>query len=67
MNFQVEIDSLRGKLSEAETTNKKLQEQLLVEKLKRVITDVDVNHHSEEIIKGIPLSPSPRPSLLQSN
>ena len=48
----MEIDSLRGKLSDEETQHKKIQEQLLVEKLKRVVSNIDVNHHSEEIIKG---------------
>ncbi len=53
MNLQVEIDSLRGKLSEEEIGHKKLQEQLLIEKLKRVMVDVDINHHNEEVIRGI--------------
>ena len=33
--------------------HKKIQEQLLVDKLKHVRTDEDFDHHSEEIIKGI--------------
>lgn len=48
----MEIDSLRGKLSDEETRHKKTHEQLLVEKLKRVSSDANVNHHSEQIIKG---------------
>jgi hypothetical protein len=52
LNLQVEIDSLRGKLSEEEISHKKLQEQLLIEKLKRVMVDVDINDHNEEVIRG---------------
>ncbi|CAF4628355.1 unnamed protein product, partial [Rotaria sp. Silwood2] len=47
------IDSLRGKLSEEENAHKKIQEQLLVDKLKHVRTDEDLDHHSEEIIKDL--------------
>lgn len=53
LNLQVEIDSLRGQLSEEETAHKKLQEQLLMEKLKRAFTNIEIDHHSAEIIKGI--------------
>ncbi|CAF4430484.1 unnamed protein product, partial [Rotaria sp. Silwood2] len=53
LNLQVEIDSLRGKLSEEENAHKKIQEQLLVDKLKHVRTDEDLDHHSEEIIKDL--------------
>lgn len=49
----MEIDSLRGKLSDEETKHKKIQEELLVEKLKRVASNIDANHHREEIIKGL--------------
>ncbi|CAF4656365.1 unnamed protein product, partial [Rotaria magnacalcarata] len=49
----VEIDSLRAKLSEEEMAHKKIQEQLLVDKLKHVRTDEDLDHHSEEIIKDL--------------
>lgn len=52
VNLQVEIDSLRGKLSDEETRHKKAHEQLLVEKLKHATTVAHVDHHSEEIIKG---------------
>jgi len=48
----MEIDSLRGKLAEEEIEHKKLQEQLLVEKLKRTMTDLDMDNRSDEIIKG---------------
>ncbi|CAF4469252.1 unnamed protein product, partial [Rotaria magnacalcarata] len=49
----VEIDSLRAKLSEEEMAHKKIQEQLLVDKLKHVRTDEDLDHRSEEIIKDL--------------
>ena len=56
LNFQVEIDTLRAKLIEEETTHQKLQEQFLVEKLKRVntpnATDEEIKNDSQEIIKG---------------
>ncbi|CAF1115190.1 unnamed protein product [Rotaria sordida] len=52
-NLQVEIDSLRVKLSEEEIAHKKIQEQLLVDKLKHVRTDEDLDHHREEIIKDL--------------
>jgi len=48
----MEIDSLRVKLAEEEIEHKKLQEQLLVEKLKRTMTDLDMDNRSDEIIKG---------------
>ena len=48
------MDSLRAKLFEEETVHKKVQEQLLLEKLTCNQTDEAINHHSEEIIKGIP-------------
>ncbi len=58
LNLQVEIDSLRSKLNEEETALKKLQEQSLVDKLKRVgthnATDEEIKNGSQEIIKGIP-------------
>ncbi|CAM4791193.1 unnamed protein product [Rotaria magnacalcarata] len=53
LNLQVEIDSLRAKLSEEEMAHKKIQEQLLVDKLKHVRTDEDLDHRSEEIIKDL--------------
>ncbi|CAF3765049.1 unnamed protein product [Rotaria sp. Silwood1] len=57
VNLQVEIDSLRSKLIEEELRQQKLQEQFLVEKLKRAgtlnSTDADIKHDSQEIIKGI--------------
>ena len=52
VNLKMEIDSLRGKLAEEEIEHKKLQEQLLVEKLKRTMTDLDMDNRSDEIIKG---------------
>ncbi|CAF5026351.1 unnamed protein product, partial [Rotaria sp. Silwood1] len=53
LKLQVEIDSLRVKLSEEENAHKKIQEQLLVDKLKHVRTDEDLDHHSDEIIKDL--------------
>ncbi|CAF3673868.1 unnamed protein product [Rotaria socialis] len=53
LNLQVEIDHLRAKLSEEEMAHKKIQEQLLVDKLKHVRTDEDLDHHREEIIKDL--------------
>jgi hypothetical protein len=62
----MENDSLRSKLIEEELSNKKLQEQFLAEKLKRVgthnATDEEIKNDSQEIIKGIPLISS-SPSL----
>lgn len=52
VNLKMEIDSLRVKLAEEEIEHKKLQEQLLVEKLKRTMTDLDMDNRSDEIIKG---------------
>ncbi|CAF3587436.1 unnamed protein product [Rotaria sordida] len=57
VNLQVEIDSLRSKLIEEEIRHQKLQEQFLVEKLKRSgtqnSTDDDIKHDSQEIIKDL--------------
>ncbi|CAF4083747.1 unnamed protein product [Rotaria sp. Silwood2] len=57
VNLQVEIDSLRSKLIEEEIRHQKLQEQFLVEKLKRVgtqnSTDDDIKHDSQEIVKDL--------------
>ncbi|CAF4771522.1 unnamed protein product, partial [Rotaria sp. Silwood1] len=57
VNLQVEIDSLRSKLIEEELRQQKLQEQFLVEKLKRAgtlnSTDADIKHDSQEIIKDL--------------
>jgi hypothetical protein len=53
----VEIDSLRSKLIEEEISHKKLQEQFLAEKLKRVgtqnATEEEIKNDNQEIIKGI--------------
>ncbi len=57
LNLQVEFDSLRSKLIEEEIAHKKLQEQFLSDKLKRVgtrnATDEDIKNDNQEIIKGI--------------
>ncbi len=56
LNLQVEIDTLRSKLTEEELSHKKLHEQFLAEKLKRVgthnPTDEDIKNDNQEIIKG---------------
>ena len=52
----MEIDSLRSKLSEEELAHNKLQDQFLVEKLKRAhipnANNDDMKIDSQEIIKG---------------
>lgn len=52
----MEIDSLRSKLIEEEVSHKKLQEQFLVEKLKRAgthnATEEEIKNDSQEIIRG---------------
>jgi hypothetical protein len=52
----VEIDSLRSKLIEEELAHNKLQDQFLVEKLKRAhipnANNDDIKIDSQEIIKG---------------
>ncbi|CAF4435419.1 unnamed protein product, partial [Adineta steineri] len=53
LNLQVDIDSLRAKLSGEEIAHKKYQEQILAEKLKRTGNDEDINHSSQEIIKDL--------------
>ncbi|CAF4447695.1 unnamed protein product, partial [Rotaria magnacalcarata] len=57
LNLQVEIDSLRSKLIEEEIRHQKLQDQFLVEKLKRAgthnLTDDDLKHDGQEIVRGI--------------
>ena len=56
LNYQVEIDSLRAKLIEEEAALQKLQEQILVEKLKRVTTphatDEEIRNGNQEMIRG---------------
>jgi chromosome segregation ATPase len=57
LNLQVEIDTLRSKLTEEELSHKKLHEQFLAEKLKRVgthnPTDEDIKNDNQEIIKEL--------------
>ncbi|CAF1596153.1 unnamed protein product, partial [Adineta ricciae] len=57
LNLQVEIDSLRSKLIEEEVSHQKLQEQFLVEKLKRAgtqyATDEEIKNDSHEMIKDL--------------
>ncbi len=68
----MEIDSLRSKLIDEEISHKKLQEQFLAEKLKRVgtqnATEEEIKNDNQEIIKGIPSNssspPTPHPSSL---
>lgn len=52
----MELESLRSKLTEEEIAHKKVQEQFLVEKLKRVstpnATEEEIKNDSQEIIKG---------------
>lgn len=58
----MEIDSLRSKLLEEEISHKKLQEQFLTEKLKRVGTqnssEEEIKNDSQEIVRGNILSSS---------
>lgn len=53
----MELESLRSKLTEEEIAHKKVQEQFLVEKLKRVstpnATEEEIKNDSQEIIKGL--------------
>ncbi|CAF3799316.1 unnamed protein product [Rotaria magnacalcarata] len=57
LNLQVEIDSLRSKLIEEEIRHQKLQDQFLVEKLKRAgthnLTDDDLKHDGQEIVRDL--------------
>jgi len=57
LNFQMELESLRSKLTEEEIAHKKVQEQFLVEKLKRVstpnATEEEIKNDSQEIIKDL--------------
>ncbi|UJR14847.1 hypothetical protein I4U23_001832 [Adineta vaga] len=53
LNLEVDIESLRAKLSVEENAHKKYQEQILVEKLKRAGHDEEIEHGSEEIIKDL--------------
>ena len=64
----MEIDSLRSKFMEEEMTHKKLQEQFLSEKLKRVGTQnssaEEIRNDSQELIRGIFSSSLPFTLLL---
>lgn len=62
----MEFDSLRSKFMEEEMAHKKLQEQFLSEKLKRVGTQnssaEEIRNDSQELIRGT--FPSSLPSIL---
>ena len=52
MTLEVDLNALRAKLSEEEAAHKKFQEQILIEKLNRAGNSEEINHRSDEIIKG---------------